>query len=201
MIFPVLVSCARTCPSIDGSKTTPGIAVGGDFCETEQPRWPAHGWHGRRFVPDDLSRWPDRTRTTRSLRWPPVRRAALHLRPRTPARLRQRCPTARRRPGPPTPKRVDHTILPFWSGSSPCSSADFCPCTSICLPPPISTRTGEPPRSTSVPAFSGQLPLSPLRAAQPQLNMSGAVCRLHLILPVSMSMAITASAVLMSGPE
>src|SRR5450631_933244 len=41
MIFPVLVSCARRCPSIEGEKTTPGIAVGGDFCETEQPRLPA----------------------------------------------------------------------------------------------------------------------------------------------------------------
>src|SRR5271165_5430797 len=46
MIFPVLVSWARTCPSIEGEKTTPGITVGGDFCEIEQPRWPAHDGAG-----------------------------------------------------------------------------------------------------------------------------------------------------------
>src|SRR5579863_155081 len=41
IIFPVLVSYARICPSIEGAKTTPGIALGGDFNDTEQPRRPA----------------------------------------------------------------------------------------------------------------------------------------------------------------
>src|SRR5580704_764841 len=41
MIFPVVVSCARICPSMDGENTTPGMTVGGAFTATEHPRCPA----------------------------------------------------------------------------------------------------------------------------------------------------------------
>ena len=84
----------------------------------------------------------------------------------------RRCPTGCRASVPPLPMRVCQTILPFWSGSNPCTTADFCPATSTCFPPPISSRTAEPPKSTSSPDSRDSCRRRRARP-QPQLNMSG----------------------------
>src|SRR5215467_8319103 len=106
---------------------------------------------------------------------------------------------------PPRPARYSHNTAPRLSGSSAHACPDFCPTTiASLLPAPLESLTsiGESPRSKSGPMsalFEAQLPAAAgptPPGGQPTIHTSlSRRCELHLILPLSRSIAITASLV------
>src|SRR5437867_12588026 len=99
---------------------------------------------------------------------------------------------------PPFPMRVDHKTRPSRSGSTACTTPDFCPATSARLPLESVTRLGDDAKSRSGPFESGQFDLSGMRHALVYAS-SAVIWRDHRILPVSRSRAMKASLFAVGG--
>src|SRR5579862_7275498 len=77
---------------------------------------------------------------------------------------------------PPLPTRNCHNTSPWWSGSSPYTTPDFCPATSTVFAPDF-TSMGEEPKSKSGPQLE-------VGVHEPLKISPGVSCRDHLISPV-----------------
>src|SRR6185295_7014820 len=95
----------------------------------------------------------------------------------------------------PCPMRYFHTTSPSLSGSSAYDMPDFCGSTIRSRPFTVAS-VGEAEKSWSAPSLPGQFGLFGFSAWQPSVQLSlGVACVTHLITPLFMSSAITASVV------
>jgi len=99
---------------------------------------------------------------------------------------------------PPVPTRCCQRILPLSSGSTACTTPDFCPATSARLPLASDTSIAGEEKSKSGAFSSGQFVLSAMRHAVFQASPV-VICRAQRIFPVSRSSAMNASLMFVAG--
>src|SRR5204863_9261351 len=186
---------ARRPPSAAPEKTMPGMAVTAPPCAELQPRPLPHSFGSGAF---------DHTSSPVSIftaRMPPGVGKNVPLTPKyasLPSTAPPHCP-----PRPlPALDLYSHTFAPALSGSNAYTMPDLLWMIRMSWPFDFFASIGDAEKSWSGPCSAGQRGLSGFVAWQPIIQTSfGTGCATHLIVPLSRSIAITASVVGCCGSE